>query len=265
MTDQYQQNNINQPRGSQDVVGDTALTLDSDLAVVDSSSNPVTVLLPDAEQIPGNTVYINAPNGGTNSVTISGINGQTIDGLPTLVLSTNEASALLKSDGENWQLFLGGGGGPSNLETQQNGATVVTTTDTLNFTGAGVSVSGAGNTATVNIPGGAAAPQSQLFLDDATTDITVGTLSDGCIVVDASISKVNGESSCFRFMISPSPTGVSTPGMDCMQTDSDSPIQDITVATVVSGTDVILRLIGSGTGVQSGIAYLVSSIPRLLP
>ena len=264
MTEQYQQNNINDPRGSRSVDGNVALTLDDDLIVFDTSVNPATGVLPNAEQIPGNTVYVKAPNGATNSVTLVGLNGQTIDGQPSLVLNTDQASALLKSDGANWQLFLGGGGGGF-PETQQNGSTVVSSTQIYNFTGAGVSVTGAGNTATVNIPGGSAAPSTQTFLDNATTDIVVGTLSDGCIVVHASISKTNGESTSYMFMFGVSPTGVSATGFDCPQADSDSPVQNIDPTAVTSGSNVILRLVGSGTGVQSGIAYTVQTIPRLLP
>ena len=111
MTEQYQQNNINNPRSSRSVDGDLILTLDDDLVVADSSVDPIALELPDARQIPGNTVYIKAPDGSTNPVTITGSQGQTIDGATSLVLNTDEASALVKSDGSNWQLFLGGGGG----------------------------------------------------------------------------------------------------------------------------------------------------------
>jgi len=266
VTEQYQQNNINNPRGSRSVDGNLILTLDDDLVVADTSVDPVLLELPDARQIPGNTVYIKAPDGSTNAVTISGFAGQTIDGSATLVLNTDEASALLKSDGANWQLFLGGGGGGGFPETQQNGGTIVASTQIYNFTGAGVNVAGAGNTATVNIPGGAAAPLTQAFLDNVTTDITVGSITtDGCIVVHASISKVDGESTSYHFMFGVSPTGVGLTGFDCLQSDSDSPITDITPQAASSGPNVLLRLVGSGTGVQSGIAYTVQTIPRLLP
>lgn len=264
MTEQYQQNNINNPRGSRTFDADTILTLDDDLVVADSSLNPVQFVLPNAEQIPGNTVYVKAPTGGVFPVTLVGFDGQTIDGAVSLVLNTNQASALVKSDGQNWQLFLGGGGG-SFPETQQNGSTVVASTQIYNFVGAGVGVTGVGNTATVNIPGGTAAPLTQTFLDNTTTDIVVGTLSDGCIVVHASISKTNGESTSYHFMFGVSPTGVGLTGFDCLQSDSDVPIQNIAPQAALSGSNVILRLVGSGAGVQSGIAYVVETIPRLLP
>ena len=90
MTEQYQRNNINNPRGSRNVDGGSILTLDDDLIVVDSSLTPVAVELPNAVQIPGNTVYIKAPQAGTNSVTVTGLDGQTIDGLASLVLSADE-------------------------------------------------------------------------------------------------------------------------------------------------------------------------------
>jgi hypothetical protein len=46
------------------------------------------------------------------------------------------------------------GGGAATITTQDEGGTLSTTVNTLNFTGAGVTASGAGATTTVNIPGG---------------------------------------------------------------------------------------------------------------
>ena len=110
--------------------------------------------------------------------------------------------------------------------------------------------------------GGSTPPSTLAFLDDATTDITVGDTDDGCIVMEASISKTNGESSCYRFMFGVSPTGV---GMDCLEALSDVPITDLEPTTLLVGSSVILRLVGSGTGVSSAIIYRISTLTRQLP
>lgn len=163
----------------------------------------------------------------------------------------------------SWKLHTPGGGVGA-IEVQDDGTIVVPAATILDFAGAGVTVVPIGpNTARIDIPGGGSPPLStQLFQDNVTTDIVVGTTSEGCIVVDASISKQNGESSCYRFMFGISATGV---GMDCPRADSDLPILNIAPQSALSGANVILRLVGSGSGIQSGIAYRVSSIPRLLP
>jgi hypothetical protein len=53
------------------------------------------------------------------------------------------------------RLTVPSAGGSSAITTQDEGSTLSTTVTTLNFTGAGVSASGAGATTTINIPGGA--------------------------------------------------------------------------------------------------------------
>lgn len=154
--------------------------------------------------------------------------------------------------------------GAGAVTVQDEGITIETALAILNFTGTGVvATQTVAGEVQVDIPGGAAPPlQSVLFLDSVTTDIIVGTDSDGCIVVDASISKQNGEASCYRFMFGVSPTGTD---FDCLEAPSDVEITDIDPQAVFSAGNIILRLVGSGAGVSSGIAYRVSSIPRLLP
>ena len=164
----------------------------------------------------------------------------------------------------SWKLHTPNGG-VGGIEVRDDGTIIVPAASILDFAGAGVTVVPIGlNTARIDIPGGGAPPLStQLFLDNVTTDIVVGTDVDGCVVVDASISKQNGESTCYRFMIGVSATGVGL--FDCPGADSDNPITDIVPQSVLVAGNVILRLVGSGAGIQSGIAYRVSSIPRLLP
>ena len=261
MTEQYQRNNINNPRGSRTVDGNLILTLDDDLIVADSSLNTIALQLPNAVQIPGNTVYIKAPNAGANSVTITGLDGQTIDDLAYLVLSADEASALLKSDGDNWQLFLGG-----SPETQQNGITVVESTRIYNFTGTGVSVVGAGNTATVDIPGGSLPPLfSFAFSDTGVTVVTpaLGPDTIGLYSVEASISQAGGVESSYVITLAVSSTGVDSNVLDVR---SDAPISTVSIdATVIAGS-VFLRLTGSGGGTASTINYrILNTIVRAFP
>ena len=264
MTEQYQQNNINAPRGSRAVGGSTNLTLDDDLVVVDSSLNPVSLILPNAEQIPGNPVYIKAPFAGVNPVTLIGLNGQLIDGSPTLVLNTNEESALLKSDGANWQLITtGGGGGGGFPEVQDEGATVVPAADTFNFVGPGVSVTQSpAGTARVDVPGGSLPPlQSATFADNSNQDLTLGPDTNGYYAVEANISKSNGQSTSYRIDVAVS----STPAADLsvLIVDSDVLVTDIDITAVIVAGQVTLRLVGTGTGVTTTVNYrIVDSIVR---
>lgn len=66
--------------------------------------------------------------------------------VPVIKICTNPV-------GPVWTVVSGGGGGTT-ITTQDEGVTLSTTVDTLNFTGAGVTASGAGNVTTINIPGG---------------------------------------------------------------------------------------------------------------
>jgi hypothetical protein len=57
------------------------------------------------------------------------------------------------------------GGGGGSMTTQDEGTNLSTAVTTLNFTGAGVTASGAGATTTINIPGAGAAAISQATID----------------------------------------------------------------------------------------------------
>lgn len=115
MTEQYQQNNINAPRGAELFAADADLSLDSDLVVADTSSLAITLTLPRAVQIPGQEIKIKADNAGTygNAVTIEPPVGENIDGAASITLTADQESVCLKSDGQNWRQVCGGSGGPS--------------------------------------------------------------------------------------------------------------------------------------------------------
>ena len=113
MTEQYQQNNVNVPRGSRLLTEDTALNLDDDLVVASTAADPITLTLPRAQQIPGQEIKFKADDAGStgNPVTIAALPGEDIDGAPSVDLTADQESICLKSDGQNWRQVCGGAGG----------------------------------------------------------------------------------------------------------------------------------------------------------
>lgn len=74
--------------------------------------------------------------------------------------------------------------GGTTITTQDEGGTLSSTVTTLNFTGAGVTASGAGATTTINVAGGGASTVSQTTIDFGTTEKSDEVFN----VVDAGIS-----------------------------------------------------------------------------
>lgn len=113
MTDQYQESNINQPRGSRDVAVSGDLNLDDDLVVVSTVGGPVTLTLPTAETVPGLTITVKTNDSGTsgNPVTVATQPGETIDGAASASLTTDQESLTVQSDGQDWRQVAGGSGG----------------------------------------------------------------------------------------------------------------------------------------------------------
>jgi hypothetical protein len=178
MTQQYQQTSINAPRGSTAFDANAQLTYDDDLVVADSSANPVLLTLPEAVTIPGWTVFIKAPDGATNPVTIQGTAGQLIDGVPTLVLSTNNSGVILRANGVGWDSFAAGtGGGGVPLAIEDEGAVVDANTNLINFIGPGVTATPAGppGEVDVTIPGAGALP-SGVVIPEGVVPGTSGSL-----------------------------------------------------------------------------------------
>lgn len=72
----------------------------------DPSSGAVTVRLPTAVLNAGKQVQVVSmsplPGPPPNNITVEGILGQTINGLPTFDLTTPQESLLVESDGANW-------------------------------------------------------------------------------------------------------------------------------------------------------------------
>lgn len=112
MTEQYQQNNVNVPRGSRTVDADGNITLDDDIVVCVTATGAITLTLPRAAQIPGQQIVFKADDAGTsgNAVTIVPVTGENIDGAVSVSLTEDQESICLKSDGQNWRQMCAGSG-----------------------------------------------------------------------------------------------------------------------------------------------------------
>lgn len=165
MTEQYLNTNINSPLGPRAISADTQLTLDDGIVVADSTGAPVTLTMPDAVLIPGNIFYIKATTGAVNPVTIQGFNGQLIDGAATLVLSTNQAGVILRSNGAaGWAAFGQGGGGGAALSVFDDGILVDPAVTVMDFIGAGVTATPAGAGAVdITIPAAGGIPSGAVI------------------------------------------------------------------------------------------------------
>ena len=118
------------------------------------------------------------------------------------------------------------------ITTQDEGSTLSSTVTTINFTGAGVTASGAGNTTTVNIPGGSGGNNGS-----ATVDFGFATALEGDIAtVTVSAAWVTTAST-----ILVTPTAVTT----AEHSGEDVIIEGITayIANIVDNTsfDIIAR------------------------
>jgi hypothetical protein len=117
VTEQYGQPNINNPRLARSFAAVAAPTLvqlnfDDQFVVADSTLGLIGFTLPLASQFPVWEIIIKATNAGTtgNSVYVESLPGETIDGAPFVLLTTDEEALFLKSDGTNWRVVNGGSG-----------------------------------------------------------------------------------------------------------------------------------------------------------
>lgn len=102
MTDQYQANNINSPRGARFFPADATLTFDDDVVVIPSGSPTLT--LPSATQIPGFSIFVKSISG---MGVLVGEGGQTIDGASSFAFSEVNQWVSVKSDGSAWLVASG--------------------------------------------------------------------------------------------------------------------------------------------------------------
>lgn len=106
MTEQYQQNSINNETGARFASVNGPLNLDDDLVVIPSGAPTLT--LPDAGQIPGKEIPVKSIPG---TGTINTVLGQTIDTVATFTFTTPLEGVIFKSDGRNWVIVGSDGAG----------------------------------------------------------------------------------------------------------------------------------------------------------
>lgn len=94
---------------SQQVVGrylavsnaDATLGANEQVVDVASDTSAVTITLPVVSDVPGKTFFINAPNGGTNTVTVQD-NDESFDWKGDYSLDAADDQIALQSDGRKW-------------------------------------------------------------------------------------------------------------------------------------------------------------------
>jgi len=119
VTEQYAQPNINNPRLTRSFVAPAAptnvqLNFDDQLVTADTTASPLGFFLPRASQFPTWEIAVKATNAGStgNPVLVGTIpgSGETIDGAAFVTMTTDQEALLLKSDGQNWRVIVGGAG-----------------------------------------------------------------------------------------------------------------------------------------------------------
>lgn len=150
----------------------------------------------------GNTSGTNSGDNATNTQ-YSGLAASKQDTLTLTTTGTSGAATLIGAT-LNIPQYSGGTGGT--ITTQDEGSILSTTVTTLNFTGAGVTASGAGATTTINIPGGGA---GSTVSGQATVDFGAITQEDSYAAVTVGTASVLTSS-----IISVTPSGVATADHD---------------------------------------------------
>jgi len=114
------------------------------------------------------------------------------------------------------QMQVPGGSGGATITVQDEGIVQSTTVTTVNFTGAGVTASGAGATATVNIPGGGSAVVTAI-----TANVATAAIETSVIVTDASVSGTSK---------------ITIDWANCAQSDENHPGMDAVAFNAIPGT-----------------------------
>ena len=83
----------------------TTLTNAYYMVDVDASGGAVTIVLPTAASIAGQTFIIRKNDSSANAVTIDGYSSETINGAATLAISVQYTSYTIMSDGTNWMVI----------------------------------------------------------------------------------------------------------------------------------------------------------------
>jgi hypothetical protein len=175
----------------------TALATD-DVILVDCTAGDVTITLPAASTAGSGLtprLAIRRIDNSANTCTLAAAGTDTVDGAASVTLAaTGAATGYLGREFASNSVSLwftdlshsvgGGGGGGGTITTQDEGVTLSSTVNTLNFVGAGVTASGAGATTTVTIPGGSSSPLTTKgdIYGHSTVDARVPVGSDGQIL-----------------------------------------------------------------------------------
>lgn len=85
--------------------GDTLLTAQDVVVVVDATGGDVVITLPNAAVNINQVLIVKKIDASVNLVTVSGAGGQTIDGAGSVDLTAQYASLTLWSDGSNWHVI----------------------------------------------------------------------------------------------------------------------------------------------------------------
>ena len=80
-------------------------TANDDLILVDASGGGVTVNLPTAAGITGNTIRIKKTDSSLNTVTLDPNGSETVDGETTFTISFQFEAASIASDNSNWHII----------------------------------------------------------------------------------------------------------------------------------------------------------------
>lgn len=83
---------------------DTTISNDYYMVNVDASGAAVTITLPTAESIAGQTFIIRKSDSSANAVTIDGYSSETINGAATVAMTAQYTSYTIMSDGTNWMV-----------------------------------------------------------------------------------------------------------------------------------------------------------------
>lgn len=86
-------------------VGDYTVTLSDDVILSDASAGAVTITLPGADSAVNHRFYIKKIDSSANTVTVDGAGSDTIDGGATAVLTAENESITIVSDGTGWHIL----------------------------------------------------------------------------------------------------------------------------------------------------------------
>jgi len=151
-------------------------TSGEELVLVDTSGGGVTITLATADVSEGNVVTVIdvAGSADANPITIDTEGGEGVDGGSSETIDTQYGAAVVASDGVDWYTAGGGSsssGGGSSVETKDDGQTVASTTEVLNFGDELTATETSANEVTVDVDHDAPVPQEDVFEGNFVGDV----------------------------------------------------------------------------------------------